>query len=429
MRYPDGNDCRDDKKSASFPILERFTDHLGWMRKGLAVMLGGLLLSPPALAVKTEPRKERSAARSKPVSSSLKNQCQGDATAECWNAVATRLAKEGRLEEARQAIEQAFQADPRLAALRGNLEKVYANLARQAYDSALGLSKASPQVDLASLPRTAVRSKTERPVQTPASKPSPSIKPLVVEPKAETLVVKSVPTVAPVAVPQAPVRPEPAPAAKVAPVETAKPVAKPIPVPESAKASVPVPSIPKPLPLVAARKDTVPVVRPAPASELPPRVQSRPRPVPVDTVARIVAKPAVVKPRKDSVRTAKAEVRKRPDPAADRRAVRQALEAWAAHWSAKDVEGYLSCYAPSFVPANGSERAAWEAQRRERLTAPASIEVKLESLHLESQDSGRVSSEFLQAYKTEAVKLRSRKRLLWERIGSDWKIVSEGEAK
>lgn len=411
MRYPDGNDCRDDKKSASFPILERFTDQLGWMRKGLAVMLGGFVLSPAVWAAKTEPRKERAAVRAKPVPASLRNECVKDVTAECWNAVATRLARDGRLEEARQAIEQAFQADPRLAALRGNLEKVYATLARQAYDSALGLSKQPPQVDLASLPREP-RSKGARPSVTPeavAPEPVPVAKPEKVEPAKVQ--------------------------AKQPPSEPVKPAVQAPPAPEAVKPSVPaaVPSIPKPQPLAAARKDTLPAVRPALASERPPRVLPRPpRPVPVDTLARsvvAVAKPAAGKPRKDSVRTVRAEVRKRPDPAADRQAVRKSLEAWAAHWSAKDVEGYLSWYAPTFVPANGSDRAAWESLRRERLTAPASIEVKLESLRLESQDSGRVSSEFVQGYRTEAVKLRSRKRLLWERVGNDWKIVSEGEAK
>lgn len=422
--------------SASFPILERFTDHLGWMRRGLAVMLGGLVLSSLAHGARTE-RKERVGTRPK-ASASLKGECPGDTAVECWNGLAVRLAREGKLEDARQAIELAFQADPRLMALRGNLEKVYANLARQAYDSALGLSEAKPQVDLAALPRPAARGKADRLAQ---ASPKPAKQPLPA--KASSAVPDShaepsaAPSPPPVATPPTPAQ---AVAPAVPPVAVRKEVpAVPKPAPAEAKAvkaplppapvAVPTPSIPKPAPLVAVRKDSASPVRPASSAEIPPRVLPRPRPVAVAVDTAKPAKPSSSRSRKDSVRSARAEVRKRPDPAADRQAVRKALDSWAAHWSSKDVEGYLSWYAPSFVPANGSDRAAWESQRRERLTAPASIEVKIESLHLESVDSGRVASQFLQSYRTEAVKLRSRKRLLWERVGAEWKIVSEGEAK
>ena len=53
----------------------------------------------------------------------------------------------------------------------------------------------------------------------------------------------------------------------------------------------------------------------------------------------------------------------------------------------------------------------------------------MESLKVEPEEEGRQAVSFLQTYKTEAVKLRSRKRLVLERIGGNWMIVAEGEAK
>jgi tetratricopeptide (TPR) repeat protein len=377
--------------------LERFTDHLGKIRQRLSLMLCGLALLPLALSAKPEPKKEKSPP--KPVAkskASLKGECKDENTVECWNALAVSLARQGRLEDARLALERAFQADPQLVALRGNLEKLYGNLARQAYDSALGFSQEKGIVDLALLPessRKPVRDRLASSVAVP-HQPAPVIAaPVVQAPVAATARVASVP---------APTIPVPA----VMPATASKPraAAPTTPAPSVIESVASVSKIPKPLPLVASaavRKDSI--KQAVPAAKVPvPVVAAVPR-VPV---ARLLVKPAKVKEE-----------------------VRKSLDAWGAHWAAKDVEGYLSWYAPEFLPANGAQRSAWETLRRERISAPASIEVTLESVRIEPDDSGRVVSQFIQSYRTESVRLRSRKRLLWKRIDDAWKIVSEGEAK
>lgn len=422
--------------SASFPVLERFTDHLGKWRKGLVLMLCALVPSAPALAAK-DAKKEKATPRSgSRAGSALKSECK-DGSVECWNSLAVSLARQGRLEEARQALEEAFQADARLNTLRGNLEKLYGNLASQAYDSALGLpqEKKNP-VDLALLPEATVRPRPERTAQAVPAKPTPAPVREAVAPKpskpTHPAVVAAVST--PVSVPAAPVvaapvevkpvvpaavvaKPQPS---KPAPVSAPVPVSTPVPVAKPVEAPVPpvrsetssvMPRIPKPLLLASAvRKDSAKAIVAVPAKPVP---VAKPQSRPIEPAARVAvpqAKPTVRQP-------------------LPKDAVRKALEAWAAHWSSKDVDGYLSWYAPDFKPASGAERAAWETLRRERITAPASIDVKLEAVRLESDDSGRVVSHFLQLYKTDKAQLRSRKRLVWARVDTAWKIVSEGEAK
>ncbi len=376
-------------------------------------------------AAKKVERSDKAEAPSKAVKSKA-GLCKGDSTVECWNALAVTYAKQGRLEEARQAMEAAFRTDPRLNALRTNLEAVYASLAGNAYDSALGLKSGRKAVDLALLPAgTEPRRRVARETPAVVAAAVPSIKP---KEEAKAALLPAVPDTF----------------AKVAAVE---PVAK-------AKAAAPRDSVVKAKPM--ATRDTVPkplvkrdTVRVVPAKvtkaaavhdtakdviKVTKAVAIRDTTkgvIKTDTMKVVLAK-AARQARRDSIAASKAKGKgkvKPEDPKEIRRQIGEMLDRWAAAWSGKNVEGYLELYSPAFLPSNGMDRQKWEAFRRERLLAPASIEVTLESLKVEPQEEGRQAVSFLQTYKTEAVKLRSRKRLVLERIGGNWMIVAEGEAK
>ncbi len=101
------------------------------------------------------------------------------------------------------------------------------------------------------------------------------------------------------------------------------------------------------------------------------------------------------------------------------------LQAWAAAWSAKDIDAYLRYYAANFLPQRGMSRSAWQAQRRKRLNKPRYIEVKIidPKVSLEGQGKARVT--FTQTYRSNTYSDRSRKTLLLARFGSDWKILRE----
>ena len=116
-----------------------------------------------------------------------------------------------------------------------------------------------------------------------------------------------------------------------------------------------------------------------------------------------------------------------PPPAAvpDPEVLLPALAAWSRAWSAADVEGYLAFYATSFVPPHGLSRTAWERERRDRLTEPRSIEVKVSDARASFGDPGEAEVTFTQSYRSDRYEDRVRKRLgfVWE--DGRWKIAAE----
>ena len=99
--------------------------------------------------------------------------------------------------------------------------------------------------------------------------------------------------------------------------------------------------------------------------------------------------------------------------------------AWAAAWADQRVEDYLSFYSADFVPPNGAARRAWEAYRRERLTAPDSISIVLSDVSEQVLDETRTRVTFAQAYSAGAYSDQVLKTLVMVREDGTWKILSE----
>lgn len=103
-----------------------------------------------------------------------------------------------------------------------------------------------------------------------------------------------------------------------------------------------------------------------------------------------------------------------------------AVDAWAAAWAGKDVAGYLAAYAPEFVPPDGLSRAAWEAQRAERIRAPQRIAIAIEQRHLTLEPSGeRARMTFVQRYRSDRFNGDSFKTLHLVRHDGVWRIAAE----
>ncbi|MEQ1533518.1 MAG: tetratricopeptide repeat protein [Sideroxydans sp.] len=109
--------------------------------------------------------------------------------------------------------------------------------------------------------------------------------------------------------------------------------------------------------------------------------------------------------------------------------VLNATRAWAAAWSAQDSAQYLSFYAPEFNTPDGMDRAAWEAQRKERIAKPASIEVTLAGTQVTARDTENASVSFNQNYRASHLKTSSHKTLVWVKHGTQWQIVEERSGK
>jgi len=105
--------------------------------------------------------------------------------------------------------------------------------------------------------------------------------------------------------------------------------------------------------------------------------------------------------------------------------VLQAVRAWAGAWSKRDVESYLAFYAKDFKPPNGEARTHWESVRKQRISAPKSIEVVVQSPKVVLKGDSSAVVTFRQLYQSDNLKVSSRKTLVMIRSDGRWMIQQE----
>jgi tetratricopeptide (TPR) repeat protein len=176
---------------------------------------------------------------------------------------------------------------------------------------------------------------------------------------------------------------------------------------------------------------TAPATKPAPTPLAAPPAPSAPS-APPAAVTQPVAKP-VPPEAKPATATAPATVPVQPltpapgstEPeAATAKVVEDAVAAWAAAWSARDVKGYLAAYGKDFDPPGAMSRKTWEDERQLRISSKASISVRIEKLSI-SVNGTRAVAKFLQDYKAGGLAVSSRKTLDFSKVGEHWLIVKE----
>lgn len=146
-------------------------------------------------------------------------------------------------------------------------------------------------------------------------------------------------------------------------------------------------------------------------------VASKSEPVKSEPVA-----PAATKP-------ASAEKSTAPPPVANNSGeVLKTVNAWAAAWSAKNMNKYLSFYAADFKAPDGESRAAWETARRERISKPKSIQVGISGVAVSFSDSNHATVKFRQSYRASHLKTSGNKTLLMVKSGGNW-LIQEEHAK
>lgn len=109
---------------------------------------------------------------------------------------------------------------------------------------------------------------------------------------------------------------------------------------------------------------------------------------------------------------------------ADRLAIELAIQGWARAWSTQDLTAYFFAYSREFVPEGGLTRAAWETQRRDRISRPGRIAVNVSEVRTERTATGARAS-FLQAYESDNFSDTVTKTLDLVREDGNWKIVRE----
>ena len=108
--------------------------------------------------------------------------------------------------------------------------------------------------------------------------------------------------------------------------------------------------------------------------------------------------------------------------------VLNSVHEWAAAWSAKDVQKYLSSYAADFKTPSGETRADWEALRSERISKPKSIQVSISKPSVKFTDSTHATVTFKQSYRASHLKSSDSKTLVMVKSDSKW-LIQEERAK
>ncbi len=101
---------------------------------------------------------------------------------------------------------------------------------------------------------------------------------------------------------------------------------------------------------------------------------------------------------------------------------------WARAWAEQRPEAYLRLYSRHFQPPKSMSRGAWEAQRKERISAPDFIQVDVSGLEAELLDPEHARVTFDQAYRSDNFRDAMRKTLDLVREDGGWKILDERAA-
>ncbi|MDD2914740.1 MAG: TolC family outer membrane protein, partial [Gallionella sp.] len=103
------------------------------------------------------------------------------------------------------------------------------------------------------------------------------------------------------------------------------------------------------------------------------------------------------------------------------------VERWVTNWADKDVDSYLSRYDIKFRPADGKDRAVWEALRRKQIGGAASIKLKAKNLRIEPQGELLATARFVEVIEIGNYVNALRKKLVMVRRDGTWKILDERE--
>ncbi len=114
-----------------------------------------------------------------------------------------------------------------------------------------------------------------------------------------------------------------------------------------------------------------------------------------------------------------------PDATARKDELRACIEAWRSAWQERHIDAYLDNYAPSFAPSGGLTRQAWESQRRERIGKARNVSVRIEDMRFENLAPESAQVSFVQHYRASNLSDRTRKTLVFARVGDGWRITRE----
>ncbi len=100
---------------------------------------------------------------------------------------------------------------------------------------------------------------------------------------------------------------------------------------------------------------------------------------------------------------------------------------WSSAWANQNVDAYIASYADGHKGRDHDTAAQWQAWRRDRITAPTSIEVAITKriISFDTQLPTVASAKFIQTYTTQDYADKVVKRLSFIKQEDGWKITKE----
>jgi len=179
--------------------------------------------------------------------------------------------------------------------------------------------------------------------------------------------------------------------------------------------------------MVASGKAAVPEPTKVPA----PAAVSKPvAPPPAAATETTTVKPTSAKPTSTVATTPvaaaiQASNNKPQSPRPSSAPVIQAVKEWAQAWQDQNIHAYLASYSEQFTPPQGLSQAKWKAQRQRRLSRPGHIEVTLDDIAVGFDDATHARVEFIQGYRSDTYRDKTRKQLLLYGQDGVWQILKE----
>jgi hypothetical protein len=97
------------------------------------------------------------------------------------------------------------------------------------------------------------------------------------------------------------------------------------------------------------------------------------------------------------------------------------VRSWATNWAARNPEGVIKLYSPSFQAPGVAGSAEFLDQRRGEITNGPAVSAKLEDMQVQAHSADRRTVTFVQKIGGDPVK----KQLVLVREGGNWRIVAE----
>ena len=349
------------------------------------------------------------------------------------NNLAVMYAEAGDNSRAIQTLQSAFKTHPSYAQVYQNLSDMYAVLAAEAYNKALGVSGSDRGPQLISLNQfghpTAIGMHSA-----PQFEPTPELQAQEETPAPEVAAAVDIPSANP--------EPEPEPENIEPNIQAAENLTtdndlatEELAVAEAIGISETAPATPLPYTNVVMNQADSEAIS---AAQKP--AQTTPSDAGTDTTA-LSASPEELAIARETERAAKLLASLEADqtleldnertvvkatPPAPEKVIEGHLKSWAKAWSEQNVQAYVRSYVAGYKPNDGVSHKQWVQTRTNRLTNPDFIKVALSDIDVVMLSDSRAEATFSQSYRSDRYRDVARKRISLMRRSSGWKIVQEG---